>query len=192
MDFTKRQIEIIETATELIHSGGIQNVTTKNIAAKMEFTEPSIYRHFKNKSEILQSIILHFRNQMKKKMKELNPKKLKGRELLQEMLKLQFSHFHHTPAIATVIFSEGMFQNEKNLSDTIKKVVNAKKKFVLSIIEDGQSDGSIRKDMDADMIASTYIGSMRFTLLEWRLNDCSFDLEKKSEQLVESMNKWMN
>lgn len=191
MSFSVRQIEIINTATELIHSGGIQNVTTKNIAKEIGFTEPSIYRHFKNKTEILQSIILHYKSQFKQKMDNLDESKLNAKEILQETLMLQFSLFSKSPAIATVIFSEGSFQNDSSLSMIVKTTVLAKKKKVISIIEKGQQNGTIRKDLDAETLAALYIGSIRFTLLDWRLNNCKDDLLAKGKKLIEGMNNWM-
>ena len=53
MEFTNRQIEIIEAAKKLIGEKGIQNITTKNLAKEMAFTEAALYRHFKNKNEYL-------------------------------------------------------------------------------------------------------------------------------------------
>ncbi|MCB0409114.1 MAG: helix-turn-helix transcriptional regulator, partial [Flavobacteriales bacterium] len=48
MNYSDRQIEIIVAATKLISEKGIQNLTTKNLAAEMSFSEPALYRHFKN------------------------------------------------------------------------------------------------------------------------------------------------
>ena len=58
MNFTKRQIEILDASKELIGAKGIQNLTIKNIANKMSFSEPAIYRHFKDKTEIIKSVLL--------------------------------------------------------------------------------------------------------------------------------------
>ena len=46
MKLTKRQNEIIDTALNLTASGGIQNLTIKNLADALGITEPAIYRHF--------------------------------------------------------------------------------------------------------------------------------------------------
>ena len=55
MNFTERQIEIIDASKDLIGRKGIQNLTIKNLAKKMSFSEPALYRHFKDKTEILKS-----------------------------------------------------------------------------------------------------------------------------------------
>ena len=59
------------------------------------------------------------------------------------------------------------------------------------IIEKGQLEGSIRKDLTSEDIAVLYIGSMRFTMLDWRLNEYQFSLVSKGEELIVAMNKWI-
>ena len=55
---TERQKTIVEAAIKLIDEGGIQNVTMKNIAARLDITEPAIYRHFASKNEILLAMLV--------------------------------------------------------------------------------------------------------------------------------------
>lgn len=45
--------KIIQAAYQLAQEGGWTNVSIRNICKKLEFTQPIVYRHFKNKEEIL-------------------------------------------------------------------------------------------------------------------------------------------
>ena len=60
MTLTNRQNEIIEAALKLMAEGGIRELTIKNLAGKLKITEPAIYRHFRNKSEIVRTMIRKF------------------------------------------------------------------------------------------------------------------------------------
>ena len=68
MNFTTRQVEIIEASKYLIGKKGIQNLTIKNLAKKMSFSEPAIYRHFKDKTEILKALLLFHREIFKSEL----------------------------------------------------------------------------------------------------------------------------
>ncbi|MBC8265686.1 MAG: TetR family transcriptional regulator [Flavobacteriales bacterium] len=46
MNFTKRQIEIIDASKDLIGEKGVQNLTIKNLANKMSFSEPALLSSF--------------------------------------------------------------------------------------------------------------------------------------------------
>lgn len=183
MEYTARQIEIINAATELINQGGIQLLTTKALAEKMGFSEPAIYRHFKNKTDILSSVLNYFGMGLKTKMTELIQSEDKGIEKLKQIIDFQFEHFSNHPAIVMVIFAETSFQYEKKLSVDVYNILTNKKERVVSIIEQGQKDRSIRSDVDPNQLASVFMGSMRFTILQWRLNNYSNDLKKDGKML---------
>ena len=55
MTWTKRQNEIIDAALKLTAEGGIQNLTVKHLADTIGVTEPALYRHFRNKAEIVKA-----------------------------------------------------------------------------------------------------------------------------------------
>ena len=189
MQYTARQIEIINAATELINQGGIQQLTTKALAEKMEFSEPALYRHFKNKTDILSSVLNYFGMGLKTKMTELIQSEVKGIEKLKQIIDFQFEHFSNHPAIVMVIFAETSFQYEEKLSKAVHNILTNKKERVEKIIEMGQLDGSIRNDLNVGQLATIFMGSMRFTILQWRLNDYKQNLRKEGEELWNTINK---
>jgi len=191
MDYSSRQIEIIEAATRLIGEKGLQNLTTKHLAAEMGFSEPALYRHFKGKTEILSSVLSFYRATLQKGLKEIVASDLSGLAKLERLLKFQFNHFANNPAIVMVIFAEASFQYEKKLSEMVLTILNNKKMMVESIIKSGQVDGSIRGDIDASSLVSFFMGGMRFTILRWRLNEYDFDLVKEGQHLWEGVEKIM-
>lgn len=192
MEYSARQIEIINAATELINQGGIQQLTTKALAKKMGFSEPAIYRHFKNKTDILSSVLNYFGMGLKTKMTELIQSEDKGIEKLKQIIDFQFEHFSNHPAIVMVIFAETSFQYEEKLSISVLNILTNKKERVESIIQQGQQDGSIRSDVNANQLASVFMGSMRFTILQWRLNNYSNDLKLEGKGLWSTLFRLLN
>ena len=183
MNFTDRQIEIIEAAKKLIGDKGVQNLTIKNLAAEMSFSEPALYRHFKNKVDILNSVLVFYKEQIKKHLSPILKESSNGLEKINSILKYQFAYFSKHPAIVLVIFSETSFQNEKILSKTVLEIMNQKKKLIGSIIQQGQADGSIIKKVNHEQLATIIMGSMRLTILQWRLSEFNYSLVKKGEIL---------
>ncbi|MCB0733248.1 MAG: TetR/AcrR family transcriptional regulator [Bacteroidetes bacterium] len=189
MNYTDRQIEIINAATELINIGGIQQLTTKALADKIGFTEPALYRHFKNKSDILSSVLNYFSYTLKSRIGGLLEEDLNGIQKLEEIIKFQFEHFSKHPAIVMVIFAETSFQYDKKLSHAVHNILKNKKQLVESIIKQGQEGGTIRSDLDTGQLASVFMGSIRFTILQWRLNNYSTDLTKEGKLLSVTIRK---
>ncbi len=188
MDFTPRQIEIIEAATKLIGAKGIQNVTTKHLADEVGFSEPALYRHFSGKTEILVSVLEYFRSKMRSGLEPFLAAQTNGATKIQQLINFQFNLFVQQPAVIMVIFAETSFQYDQQLSATVNKLLTQKKKLVMNILAEGMADGSIRNDIASEQLASIILGSMRFTVLQWRLSDFSFDLTAKGKELWQSLN----
>ncbi|HHH55251.1 MAG TPA: TetR/AcrR family transcriptional regulator [Bacteroidetes bacterium] len=187
MKFTPRQTEIINAATELIGISGVQNLTTKSLAAKMGFSEPALYRHFKDKNEIIRSILLYFKGNMGEGLKFILFEEKKGLEKILDIIGYQFKFFVKYPAVIMVIFSETSFQDDKSLSLTVKNIVDDKRNLVKEIILSGQKDGSIRNDIEVEQLTNIVMGSMRITVLNWRLHGFNFDLLKEGQKLQKTI-----
>ncbi|VAW29101.1 Transcriptional regulator, AcrR family [hydrothermal vent metagenome] len=188
MDFSPRQIEIIQAATKLIGEKGIQNMTTKHLAEEIGFSEPALYRHFKGKTEILVSVLEYFRAQMRKGLAPLLVKQKTGLDKIKQIIEFQFNLFTQNPAIIMVIFAETSFQYDQMLSSTVNRLLIQKKQMVIKIIEEGKQDGSIRKDINVDQLMSIILGSMRFTVLQWRMSKFQFNLTEKGKELYKAIN----
>ncbi len=187
MHFTQRQIEIIEAATQLIGEKGIQNLTTKNLAKQIGFSEPALYRHFKDKTEILKSVLIYYKENLSDGLSHINHSEITSLEKIKQMIEFQFKHFTKNPAVVMVLFSETSFQYNNTLAQVVAEIIIKKRAMVSQIIKNGQNQGDIRKDIKAEQLATVVMGSMRLTLLEWRLSDFSFDLLKKGKTLWETV-----
>ena len=183
MDLTNRQIEIIQAATKLIGQGGVQSLTTKTLAKEMGFSEPALYRHFKDKNEILLSVLRFYMGQLKKGISDISEDKLSGLDKIKAVVDFQFGHFTKHPAIIMVIFAETSFQYDSVLSNQVSEIMRQKSKSLESIIKSGQEEGVIRKDILPQQLATIVMGSMRITILKWRLSNFKFDLLAEGQTL---------
>lgn len=192
MDLSKRQVEIIEAATKLIGEGGVQSLTTKSLAAEIGFSEPALYRHFSDKNEILKSVLIFYKEQLRIGLASIITSDLSGCEKIKGMINFQFNHFTNNPAVIMVIFGEASFQYDNKLSEIVAQIMTQKSQMVAGIITSGQEDGSIRNDIDADQLTITIMGSMRFTILKWRLSNFNFNLTQEGSKLWNTINILIN
>jgi AcrR family transcriptional regulator len=122
--FTDRQMEIINAAIDLIADKGIQQMTIKNLSSKIGFTEGAIYRHFDSKIEILLGILAMFKDKKNSALTQLQSStEIDALTKLQTLFQERFTHFNANPAIAAVIFSEEIFQNDKRLSVEVFRIM---------------------------------------------------------------------
>ena len=184
---SNRQSEIIHTAIRLIGDGGIQALTIKNISSEIGIAESALYRHFKSKTEVLNAlldflgliVISHYENVSNLKVSPLKK--------IEKMISGQLKIFAENPSYAIVILSDGLYKNEKSLYEKIFKIMESAKSSFINIIDEGKSTGEIREDVTSEQIAFVIMGSVRLTINQWSLSGFSFDLKKKGNILIKTL-----
>ncbi len=183
MTFTKRQIEIIDASKDLIGEKGVQNLTIKNLAKKMSFSEPALYRHFKDKTDILKGLLLFHREAIQSGIFKILDSDKNALEKFEAVFKFKFTHIEKNPALVMVIFSETSFQYCSVLSKVVSKILEQRKKKIIALIESGQDEGSIRTDIDSNQLSTIVLGGIRTTILSWKLSGFESDLKADGEKL---------
>ena len=186
--FSKRQQQIIETAIKLIADKGIQNLTTKNLAKEIGITEPALYRHFYNKSEILIGVIEYFKIKMQPAKKKLN-RSTNSLNKIESFILEHLKIISKNPNFAKVIFSEANFQNEENLILKMNNMMKQSHIILEKVVQTGQSRNEIRTDISSLSMIRMIIGSMRLLVTQWSMSGMIFNLETEGEQLCTDMKK---
>jgi len=185
--FTKRQKEIIDTAIELIAEKGIQELTIKNLSKKIGIAESAIYRHFSSKMDILLNILALFRENKEQINLRVQESQANPTEKLYAMLYRRFKHFTANRAMATVIFSEELFRNDRRLSEQIYGIMLSNQEVIINIIKDGQKCGEFRSDVSAQELAFMITGALRLIVTHWRLSEFKIDLIDEGQKLWETV-----
>ena len=191
-DFTERQIEIMEAATLRIDKFGIQELTIKNLASDLSLSEAALYRHFKSKNEILLGLLTYFILEMNERIAEIIADKEKQpSELLKQIFVSQLNTFVKNPAIVSVIFSEGIFQFNKELSEKVTAMMALMQKNINTLIIRGQKEGVYEKLLGADIITTIIMGSMRMVVLKWKLSGNKSNLVNDGKNVLNGLLKML-
>jgi len=174
---TTRQSEILKEAIKLIAEKGIQGLTIKNLAKSINVTEPAIYRHFENKQQILVGILSYYSENKENYLTTIGNDSINPIIKLKSIFESRFKYFSKNPAIASVIFSEELFRNDRLLSDRVFEIMNSSQKIMLEIIKKGQNLNTIIDSVPAEQLAFIITGALRLIVTKWRLSNYSFNLE---------------
>lgn len=188
--YSARQIEIMEIASQIIDRDGIQELTTKNLAAEIGLSEAALYRHFESKNEIMLGLLDYFMCEMKDRVAEIAAEP--GRtppELLKDIFTSQLKTFAEKPAIVSVIFSEGIFQFNKELTKKVSSMMEMMRMQIHTIVKNGQQDGSFRNFEGPSTITTIIMGSMRMAVLKWKILSRNSDLVKEGNKVLNGILK---
>lgn len=188
--FTGRQIEIMEAATNRISKFGIQNLTIKTLAEDIGLSEPALYRHFKSKNEILLSLLEYFKTEMKNGIQSISFKSNETEgDKLRAIFNSQLQTFTDKPAIVSVIFAESIFHFDDSLSYKVSEIMEMMQEFVKANIDAGQKNGTYNKLIGSSTLTTIIIGAMRMTVLKWKLSKHKSNLVKDGKTVLEGVLK---
>jgi|SRR5574343_483219 TetR/AcrR family fatty acid metabolism transcriptional regulator len=191
-DFTERQIEIMEAATLRIDKFGIQELTIKNLASDLSLSEAALYRHFKSKNEILLGLLTYFILEMNERLAVIiENKELQPSELLKKIFVSQLNTFVQKPAIVSVIFSEGIFQFNKELSEKVSTMMALMQNNINVLITRGQNEGVYAKLLGPETITTIIMGSMRMVVLKWKLSGNKSNLVSDGKNVLNGLLKML-
>ncbi len=180
---SERQIEIIQTTVKIIADKGIQGFTIKNLSKAIGISEPAIYRHFKSKTEILLTMLDQFQNFKKEISKNILASTANSFEKINMVFETLLTKFTENPSLVSVIFSDEIFNNEKQLSDKIHEIMNMNNAMFVEIIKEGQKNNEIRADIQIQYIVLMIMGALRLLVKKWEKSNCNFDLKNEGQNL---------
>ena len=185
--FTDRQKEIIDVSIKIIAEKGIQQLTIKNISKSMGISEPAIYRHFDGKMDILLAILSHFKSNSYIISAKIISNKTSSIKQIESLFINHFKQFAENSALAAVLFSEEIFQNDKRLSEQVSLMMQLNQNLIIKIIEKGQQNNEIRSDIPEKQLSIIIMGALRFIVAKWRLSKYSFNLEQEGTLMFNSI-----
>ncbi|PKR82267.1 TetR/AcrR family transcriptional regulator [Brumimicrobium salinarum] len=170
-EFTPRQIEIMEAATQRIDKHGIQNLTIKTLAADINLSEPALYRHFAGKNEILLGLLEYFKIEMKERFSRISFKETDSAgDQLRTLFRSQLATFAEKPAIVSVIFAESIFHFDKSLSNKVSEIIAFMQDTVKDNIKKGQEERQYSTLINSGTMTTIITGGMRMAVMKWKLS----------------------
>lgn len=177
---TDRQHEILQEAMKIIVVSGVQGLTMRHVAMAMGFSEPALYRHFPGKLAMLTALLDLFKSRLQHLVHTYLQGRVTGiRDFFMELL----AQLEQNPAWSAVIFSEEIFQNELELAIRVKGIIE---EIEEAIIQHIRLLPQVR-ELPPKHVAWMFLGSVRFLVTRWRLQQFDFSLMDEGKPLLHSL-----
>jgi AcrR family transcriptional regulator len=182
-----RQQQIIEEAIKLIDEKGIQGLTIKNLSKEIGISEPGIYRHFESKFAILHMILDSFKAMIQMNHSMFMSATDEGIEKLHQLIQKVLTIFIQEPALVSVIFSEEIFHNEKQLTEMVVHIQELNEDLVKKVYLQLLAENKVTQSISPEMFSLLYFGSIRLLVKKWKQQQYSFNLLDKGEELFQTL-----
>lgn len=172
---------------DVIAREGIQNLTMKKIAERLDISDAALYRHFNSKNDMLIYVVGQIELELISQIKEKAELKKEPMEQLQQVLVQHLHYVEKKPAIPTVLFSEALHYEDRRIKSKISRMLNDYRHFITRILEEAKTQHQVRQNLDTQIAAEMVIGVIQSAVIFWSLSDYSYSIAERSENLWEQL-----
>ena len=160
---------ILEVARNLFIQKGIEQVTLANIAEEARLTRATLYNYFSNKEDIAKEIFLT----ITKGWSALNAREVwsfqgTGFEQLEKFITAFFNYLFEHPQEASLVAEVNyLYAKEwsvEQFTETLLANLQEDRNLVLKSIQKGINDGSLRSDIEAELLLAVFFNFLRATI----------------------------
>jgi|PlaIllAssembly_1097288.scaffolds.fasta_scaffold258209_1 AcrR family transcriptional regulator len=173
---------ILEVAEDLFIQRGIEQITIGEIAKASRLTRATIYKYFTNKEQIAQEIF----KTITKVWRDRNEREVwgyqgTGYERLEKFITVFFGYLFQNPRetsfVAELNYLYAKQWSAEMFTSTMLENLQEDRQFVLNSIRMGIEDGSLRADIDPDLMLAAFFNFISGTFS--RLGEMGDKVEKE-------------
>jgi TetR/AcrR family transcriptional regulator, fatty acid metabolism regulator protein len=181
---TDKQKIIIKAAMDIISREGYSKCTIRNVASRVGVTEPAVYRHFKNKLELLVQILETLQSAVLPSFTLPLEEEMDLESCLGVFASKLFFTLTEHPEYGIFLFFEEAFHQEKELKPTLLAIVErAQEKLTDSVVQ-LQTRKICRTDLSPESLALILMGTLRLMVSKTHMGFPE-SWEKLRDQYVE-------
>ncbi|MFH0915497.1 MAG: TetR/AcrR family transcriptional regulator [bacterium] len=184
MTAAERKAQIIEVVLGLVNKHGVQGTTTARIAAAAGVTEPTLYKYFDNRREMLLAALDVVFDRAEEVVRSSDES-----DAVERLRRIGQYHTRETNAkrlgFVNPLFEFMVAPPETGLRDRVRSrnlvVINE----LAAIVQEGKAQGRIRPDVDAKRVAWRIMGFYWFEDVSSLMDLSEVVTEGMSEEMFE-------
>jgi len=175
---------ILEAAVKVFAEQGFSQSTISKIAREAGVADGTIYLYFKNKDDILVQFFSYKTRQVFARFREEVDKGDNTIGKLNNLIHRHLEEFQNDRNMA-VVYQAETHQSIRLFEEQIKEMSKMYLDIVLEIVEQGQEEGVIRKDLYLGLVKRFILGAVDEVINTWLHSGGKYDLVSMADPLVE-------
>lgn len=180
-----RREGIIISTIEVLNEVGLQNLSTKLIAKREGVSEGTLFRHFKNKTEIMIAVINHFSQFDNAIIETSINRKLSPIETIRHFVCAYAEYYENYPEITVVVQAYDSLMCDPELSDKVRNIITKRSEFLLKNIKAAQANGAIKANINSELLEDLITGGSRDICLKWRMAKFHFSIKDRTLSMLD-------
>lgn len=183
-DRTSKYHRILEAAVKVFARQGFRQSTVAQIAKEAGVADGTIYLYFKNKDDILVHFFSFKAKQVFDRFREEVARGADSLEKLRNLIRVHLGEFQRDPDMA-VVYQIETHQSRRLAEEQIREMGKMYRDIISDIVEEGQQEGLIRRDLYLSLVKRFILGAVEETIGTWLHSGRSYDLVSMADPLVD-------
>lgn len=175
---------ILEAAVKVFAEQGFFQSTVSQIAKEAGVADGTIYLYFKNKEDILVQFYSYKTRQVFARFREEVDGADTAVEKLRKLIYRHLEEFQNDRNMAMVYRAE-THKNSRLVEEQIKEMSKMYHDIVSEIVEQGQEEGVMRRDLYLGLVKRFILGAVDEVINTWIHAGSNYDLVTMSDPLVD-------
>ena len=176
--------QILEAAVKVFARQGFHQSTIAQIAKEAGVADGTIYLYFKNKDDILVQFFSHRAKQVFESFREEVDRGQTSLDKLRNLIRRHLAEFQRDRNGA-VVYQVETHQSSRLAEEQIREMSQMYRDLISEIVEQGQQDGKIRKDLYVGLVKRFIIGAVDEVINTWLHSNEKYELVSMTDPLVE-------
>jgi len=176
--------KILEAAVKVFAANGFFQSTIAQIAREAGVADGTIYLYFKNKDDILFQFFNYKTKQVFQQFSEAVELVNHPIDKLRNLICCHLKAFQQDRNMA-ILYQTETHKYKRIADQRIKEMSKMYLDIISDIIEQGQQEGCIRKDLYLGLVKRFIVGSVDEVINTWLHADGQYDLVSMAEPLIE-------
>jgi len=176
--------QILEAAIKVFAEQGFHQATISQIAREAGVADGTIYLYFKNKEDIMVNFFGYKTKQVFGRFREEVDKADNARDKLRLLIKRHLEEFQRDRSMA-ILYQTETRRFSRMCEEQIREMSKMYLDLVSEIVESGQDEGLMRKDLYMGLVKRFIIGAIDEVINTWLHSGGSYDLVSMADPLVD-------
>jgi TetR/AcrR family fatty acid metabolism transcriptional regulator len=176
--------QILEAAVKVFARQGFHQSTVAQIAKEAGVADGTIYLYFKNKDDILVQFFSYRTKQVFESFRGEVDRAEASSDKLRNLVRRHLAEFQRDRDGA-VVYQVETHQSSRLAEAQIREMSQMYRDLISEIVEQGQQEGTIRKDLYVGLVKRFVIGAVDEVINTWLHSNEEYDLVSMADPLVE-------
>jgi AcrR family transcriptional regulator len=165
MEYSEKQMQIMEAAEFLFSEKGFDGTSVRDIAERASVNLAMISYYFGSKEKLMESLFTYRNDNIRLQLDEMvSNKELQPLDKFYKLIDYFIDRFQKRECFHRIMAREQMAISKGHIGELILNFKKGNLELIRKLVHEGQKSGQFKKNIDVSLMVSTLVGTVNHVL----------------------------